>query len=140
MDRDTKYDALYNQLNELIEKFGKVLEMYVTNLNANDDYFEQPMHLPEQEQTQDLEDEQDMYDAQESVGDKEQSDQELPDYSPMSCVTLTRKYQDLMAKANGERCLKETRDHIEEAESSLEEEAQVNIPPPSQLIQEDEDC
>ena len=51
MDRGTKYDALYNQLNELIEMFGKVLEMYMANLNANDDYFEQPMHLPEQEQT-----------------------------------------------------------------------------------------
>ena len=64
MDRDTKYDALYNQLNELTETFGKVLEMYMANLNANDDYFEQPMPLPEQEQTPDREDEQDMYDAQ----------------------------------------------------------------------------
>ena len=47
MDRDTKYDALYDQLNEIIETFGKVLEMYMANLNANEDYLEHPMHLPE---------------------------------------------------------------------------------------------
>ena len=47
MDRDTKYDALYDQLNELIETFGRVLEMYMANLNVNDDYLEQPMPLPE---------------------------------------------------------------------------------------------
>ena len=46
MDRDTKYDALYDQLNELTETFGKVLEMYMANMNANDDYLEQPMLLP----------------------------------------------------------------------------------------------
>ena len=58
----------------------------------------------------------------------------------MSCVTLTREYQDLIAKANRERYFEETRDHIEEAESDVEEEAQENIQPPNQLIQEKEDC
>ena len=48
MDRDTKLDALYDQLYELIETFDKVLEMYMANMNANDDYLEQPMPLPEQ--------------------------------------------------------------------------------------------
>ena len=47
MDRDTKYDALCNQWNELTETFGKVLEIYMANLNANEDYLEQPMHFPE---------------------------------------------------------------------------------------------
>ena len=40
MDRDTKYDALYDQLCEITETFGKVLEMYVANLNVNEDYLE----------------------------------------------------------------------------------------------------
>ena len=131
MDRDTKYDALYDQLNGIAETFGKVLEMYMANLNANDDYLEHPMPLPEQEQNQDREDEQDMYDAHEFIEDEEESDQEPPDCLPMSCVTLTTEDQDLIEKANRERCLDEARDHIEEAESNVEEEAQENIPPPS---------
>ena len=122
MDKDTKYDALYDQLNELTETFGKVLEMYMAYLNANDDYLEHPVPLPEQEQTQDLEDEQDMYDAQGSIEDEEESDQELPDCLPISCVMLIREYHDLIAKENREHCLEETRDHIEDAESDVEEE------------------
>ena len=81
-----------------------------------------------------------MYDAQESIEDEEGSDQELPDCLPMSCVTLTREYQDLLAKDDRESCLKETGDYIEEAESDTEEEAQEEIPPPSQLIREVEGC
>ena len=64
MDRDTKYDALYDKLCEITEMFGKVLETHMDNMNANDDYSEQPMPSPEQEQTQDLENEQDTYDTQ----------------------------------------------------------------------------
>ena len=122
MHRDPKYDALEDQLYELTETFGKVLEMFMASLNANDDYLERPMPLPEQEQTQDLEDEKDMYDAQEYVEDEEESDQELPDCLPVSCGTLTKEYQDLIAKANRECCFEETRDHIEDAESDVEEE------------------
>ena len=81
-----------------------------------------------------------MYDAQESIEDEEESDQELSDCLPMPCVTLTKEYQDLLAKANRESFLEETRDHIEEAESDEGEEAQGNIQPPNQLIQEEEDC
>ena len=98
------------------------------------------MPFPEHEQTLDREDEQDMYDAQESMEDEEESDQELPDCLPMSCVTLTREYQDLLAKADRESCLEETRDYIEEAESDTEEEAQEEILPPSQLMREEEGC
>lgn len=58
-----------------------------------------------------------MYDTQEFVEDEEESDHELSDFLPASCVTLTREDQDLIAEANRERCLEETRDHIEEAES-----------------------
>ena len=53
-----------------------------------------------------------MYDAQESIEDEEEGDQEPPDCLPTSLVTLTREYEDLIAKANGERGLEETRDHI----------------------------
>ena len=53
MERDTKYDALCNQLIELTETFGEMLKMHMANMNTDDDYFEQPMHLSEQEQTQD---------------------------------------------------------------------------------------
>ena len=98
------------------------------------------MHFLEQEKTQDLGNEQDIYDAQESIEDEEESDQELPDCSPMSCVMLTREYQDLIAMANRECCFEETRDHIEDAESDVEEEAQEEILPPSQLTQEEDDC
>lgn len=38
MDRDTKYDALYDKLCEINENFGKVLETHMDNMNANDDY------------------------------------------------------------------------------------------------------
>ena len=81
-----------------------------------------------------------MHEALKPMEDEEESDQELPDYLPMSCVMLTREYLDLIAEANRERCLEETRDHTEEAESDVEEEAQVNITPPSQPAQEKEDC
>ena len=77
-----------------------------------------------------------MYNAQESIEYEEESDQELPNCSPMPCVALTREDQDLIAKVNRERCLEETRDHIEEVESNVQEEAQENIQPPNQLIQE----
>ena len=40
MDRDAKLDALVDQLNGIADMFGKVLEMYMANLNANDDYSE----------------------------------------------------------------------------------------------------
>ena len=40
MDRDTKLDVLYDQLYELIETFDKVLEMYMANMNANEDDLE----------------------------------------------------------------------------------------------------
>ena len=123
MDKDAKYNALYDKLCGITEMFVKVLEMYMANMNADDDYLEHPMSSSEQEQTQDREDEQDMYDAQESVEDEEESDQELPDCVPMPCVTLTREYQNLIAKVNGERCLEETSGHTEEAESDEEEEA-----------------
>ena len=139
MDRDAKYNALYNKVCRIIEMFGEVLERYMADMNAYDEYLEHPMSSPEQEQTQDREDEQDMYDAQESVEDEEVSDQELPDRLPMSCVTLTREYQDLLAKADRESCLEETGDYIAEAESDTEEEAQEEILPPSQLMQEEED-
>ena len=62
-----------------------------------------------QEQTQDQVNEQDMYDAQESIQDEEESDRELRDCLPMSCVTLTREYKDLIEKDNRERCFEETR-------------------------------
>ena len=105
MDRDAKYDALSDQLIELTETLGEVLKMYMANTNADDGYFEQPMHLSEQEQTQSREDEQDMYDTQESVGDEEEGNQEFPDCLPMPCVTLTKEYQDLLAKADMGSCL-----------------------------------
>ena len=90
MDRDTKYAALYNKVCRITEMFGKVLETYMADMNADDDYLEQPMSSSEQEQTQSRGDEQDMYDAQEYIEDEAGSDQELPDCLPMSCVTLTR--------------------------------------------------
>ena len=34
MDRDTKLDALYDQLYELIETFDKVLEMYMAHASS----------------------------------------------------------------------------------------------------------
>ena len=40
----------------------------------------------------------------------------------MSCITLTRENQDLIAKANRECCFEETRDHIEDAEFDVEGE------------------
>ena len=40
MDRDTKIDTFYDQLNGIADMFGKVLEMYMANLNENDDYLE----------------------------------------------------------------------------------------------------
>ena len=46
MDRDTKLDTLCDQLNGIVDMFGKVLEMYMANLNANDYYLEHPMHSP----------------------------------------------------------------------------------------------
>ena len=73
------------------------------------------MPLSEQEQTQDLDNEQEMYDALKSLEDEEESDQELRDCLPMSCVMLTREYQDLIAKANRECFFEEIRDHIEDA-------------------------
>ena len=63
-----------------------------------------------------------MYDAQESIEDEEEGDQELPDFLPMSCTMLIREYHDLMARANGGHSYEETRDHIEDAESDVEEE------------------
>ena len=42
--------------------FGKVLEIYMANLNAIDGYSKHPMHFPEEGPTPDLDDEQDMYD------------------------------------------------------------------------------
>lgn len=57
MDRDAKYDALCDQLIELTETFGEMLKMHMDNMNTDDDYFEQPMHILEKEQTQDQEDE-----------------------------------------------------------------------------------
>ena len=92
----------------------------MANMNTDDDYLEQAMSSSEQEQTQDLEDEQDLYDAQESVEDEEESDQELPDFLPTPCGTLTREYQDLLAKADRESCPEETGDNMEEAESDVE--------------------
>lgn len=94
--------------------------------------------LKSQEQTRDLNNEQDTYDVLKPTEDKEESDQELPDCLPTSCIMLIREYHDLIVMENRERCLKETRDHIEEEESDVEEEAQENIPPPSQLMQEKE--
>lgn len=88
----------------------------------NVDYLEQPTHLPEQEQTQDLYNEQDMYDALKSMEDEEENDQEPPDRLSVSCMMLTREYHDLLAKANRECCFEETRYHIEDTESDLEEE------------------
>lgn len=98
------------------------------------------MPSPEQEQTQDLDNEQDMYDTQESVEDEEEGNQELPNFLPMPCVTLIKEYQDLLAKADRESCLEETQGHLKEAEPNVEEEAQRNIQPPNQLTQEKEDC
>ena len=108
MDRDTKYDSLYDKLCEITEMFGKVLETHMANMNANDDYSEQPMPSPKQEQTQDLDNEQDTYDTQESVEDEEEGNQEFPDCLPMPCVMLIKEYQDLLAKADRESCLEET--------------------------------
>ena len=122
MDREAKLEALEDQLNGIVEMFGKVLEMYMAGLNANDDYLEPPMILSEQEQTQDLENEKDMYDAQDSIEDEEESNQGLPDCLPMSCTMLTSEYQDLMGKANRGCCFEETRGHIEDAESDVERE------------------
>ena len=58
----------------------------------------------------------------------------------MPCVMLTKEHQDLLAKADKESCLEEAEDYIEEAESGVEDEAQKNIQPPNQLIQEKEHC
>ena len=71
MDRDAKLDALADQLNRIVIMFGEVVKMHMANLNANNDYLEQPMLLSEQEQTPDLDNEQDMYDTQESIEDEE---------------------------------------------------------------------
>ena len=112
MDRDTKLDTLCDQLNGIAHMLGKVLEMYMANLNANDDYLEKPMHFPDQEQTPDPDNEQDMYDAQESVEDEEEGNREVPDGSPLSCTMLTKKYHNLIVKDNGECCIEGTSDHI----------------------------
>ena len=81
-----------------------------------------------------------MYDAHESIEDEEESDQEPPDFLPMSCFMLTREDQDLIAKANRECHFEKTRDHIEEEKFDVEEEAQEKIQPPNQPTQEQEDC
>ena len=94
MDKNKNLDTLYDQLNGIANMFGKVMEMYMANMNANEDYLQKPMPSSEQEQNQDQVNEQDMYDAQESIEEEEESDRELPDCLPMSCVTLTREYQD----------------------------------------------
>ena len=123
MDREAKLDALWDRMARMMNILGeKMLEMYEANLNANIDYLEEPMLLPKQEKTQGLDNEQDMFDAQESIEEEEEGDLELIDCLPISCAMLTREYHDLMAKADRERCFEETRDHIEDAESDVEEE------------------
>ena len=62
IDRNAKLDALADQVNGIAVMFGKVLEMYMANLNANDDYSEKPVHFPKKEPTPDLKNEQDTYD------------------------------------------------------------------------------
>ena len=105
MDREAKLDALADGLTRIVNMFGEVvMKMYEVNLNANDDYLEQLMPLPEQEQTQDLDNGKDMYDALKSIEYEEENDQETPDLLSTSCTMLTREYHDLMAKANRERC------------------------------------
>ena len=48
--------------------FGEIIvKRYEASLNV--DYLEQPMIFPEKEKTQDLDNEQDMYDAQEYIED-----------------------------------------------------------------------
>ena len=130
MDQESKLDALEDKLIKLVNRFGEVVKMYEANLNANFDYLEQPMHFPEQKQTPGLDNEQVMYDAQESIEDEEENDQEMPDCLPMSCTMLTREYHDLMAKANRKCCFQETSDHTEDAEFEAKEEpALIEVPP-----------
>ena len=38
MDRDAKYNALYNKACRVTEMLGQVLETYMANMNADDDY------------------------------------------------------------------------------------------------------
>lgn len=73
MDRDTKLEALYYQLNELIKRFGKVQERYSANMNEDDNYLERPMPVPEQEKNQDVDNEQGMYDVLKPMEDEEES-------------------------------------------------------------------
>ena len=40
MDRDVKYNALYNKVCRIIEMFGEMLETYMADMNENDDYLE----------------------------------------------------------------------------------------------------
>ena len=116
MDREAKLDYLSDRFARVVNIFGEIMvKVYEANLNTNVDYPEWTMPFPKQQKTQDLDNEQDMYDAQEYIEDEEEGDQELLDCLTISCTMLNREYHDLMAKANRECCFEETRDHIEEA-------------------------
>ena len=97
-----------------------------------------------QEQTQDLDNEQDMYDALKPMEDEEENDQELPDCLPMSCVMLIREYQDLIAMEKRECCLEETSEDPQDFPASttedILEEVQEEILPPNHLLQETKSC
>lgn len=122
IDRETKLNALLDRMTRVLNIFGEVIvKRYEASLNF--DYLELPMLLREQEQTQDLDNEQDMYDAQESIEDEEEGDQEIPDFLPISCIMLIREYHDQIEKANRERCFGETRNYLEDAESDVERES-----------------
>ena len=146
IDREAKLNSLSDRFTRVVNMFGEVMvKMYKANLNTNVDYLEQPMLLPEQEQAQhiqDLDNEKYMCDAQESIEDEEEGDQELFDCLPISYTVMIREYYDLMAKANKERCFEETSNHLEDAKSDVEEEpAHLGTPPldynSSQISQEE---
>ena len=47
MEKDAKYNDLYNKVCRITEMFGKVLETYMVDMNTDDDYLEQPMSSSE---------------------------------------------------------------------------------------------
>ena len=66
MERETKLEKLLDIIEKMMYILDRRLDSY--EVNTNDDYLEQPMLIYKQEQTQDLDNEQDMYyDVQESI-------------------------------------------------------------------------
>ena len=93
MDREEKLNALWDKMTRVVNMFGEIIvKRYEASLNV--DYLEQPMLFPDQDQTQDLDNEKYMYDAQESIEDEEEGDHGLLDCLPISCTMLIREFHD----------------------------------------------